>query len=308
MPSHAACCVKPDAADAEHFAGEQRLGFDARDHDLGDARRFLLEHAAQDVLAVDDDRHEQQHADDDAGEQRRPVPEPDRPRSRDALGLETERRRREVASTMSGANALALEPRDHHVLAHDRTQLVDVGDRSTRCVRRSAPTCRRACCRSARGSRRGGSAARPRPSTRCSVAAKIGRRRDDDARRDRCPSAPRRASCRSSAPFAIRSPRPVPVASMIVMWRTRSTRCCATPMYDREQHDAGDQRRHEQRHHDEPARANALEVLALRDDEDLLIHGRTSPSRRRSRRRAGGRFDGATAASARIARSPRRPP
>ena len=40
-------------ADAEHLSGQQRFRLDARQHYFGDARRLFLEHAAQDVLAVD---------------------------------------------------------------------------------------------------------------------------------------------------------------------------------------------------------------------------------------------------------------
>ena len=59
-----------DRPGTRHFAGEQHLRLDARDHDFGDARRFLLEHPAQNVLAMEDDRHKQQNADPDAEKDR----------------------------------------------------------------------------------------------------------------------------------------------------------------------------------------------------------------------------------------------
>ena len=85
-------------------------------------------------------------------------------------------------------------------------------------------------------------------------------------------------------------------------------RCVAARGDEGRQHDkARDHGGNEQRHHHEPPRAHALEVFALGDNENFLIHGRTFPSRCPEHRRVEGRFDAARAASSRIGRFLRQP-
>ena len=81
-----------------------------------------------------------------------------------------------------------------------------------------------------------------------------------------------------------RSPRVrrdrLPVASMIVMWRTALDAPPRAAMKAVNRTKAAITAGTSSVMMTNHARANALEVLALGDDENLLIHGRTSPSRR----------------------------
>jgi hypothetical protein len=116
-----------DGADAEYLAGEQDLRADAGDHDLRDARHLLLEHAAEDVLAVDHDREVEEERDADREER------PDLPRAAasllgDPLGRHANARAGDrVHHPRIGAGLAELV--EHHGLADGVANALDVAER-----------------------------------------------------------------------------------------------------------------------------------------------------------------------------------